>query len=503
VDVLVTVDGAPARGAAVLQGGGDSAARTDAAGRARVRIDPGREGETWIVAALPGHRSDGVELLDAWPTTSPVAIELAPVPTDNPDYFYGDPGVEVEHGSSEFCSHCHPTLATQFGRSAHRRAASNPAVQDLYEPGDSCADCHAPGVDGPAVAGRSLLEATDLARSDGVHCDLCHKIADVRLDQPPGPGRRLVLGRPTDGPGPLSDFRPAMYGPYPDVLNPFMGGVWTPLFREARFCGGCHEHTREGLPIQTTLSEFEASGMADGASCRDCHMPPVDLVNAADLDREYSEPSASAGFARAPGEVRDHSFPGALDRGPSGRRLIEDAARLSIDARREGDAVVADVTATVVGAAHRVPTGEPMRTLVLVVEASGCGQPLAQSGGPRIDTTGGAMEPSSMGGLPRDGAPVRGLQEMAGRTYARVLVDEAGDRVHHGRAARELRDDRLTPGQPTTDSFRFALPAGCDDAAVDAVLLYRRYPLDLARRFEWPQVEVVAAEAHQDAPPTE
>ncbi len=54
-----------------------------------------------------------------------------------------------------------------------------------------CADCHAPGIDG-ALGGRDLLEARGVAHESGVHCDVCHKVESVHLDDP-APG---VAGAP-------------------------------------------------------------------------------------------------------------------------------------------------------------------------------------------------------------------------------------------------------------------------------------------------------------------
>lgn len=313
VTVTVTAGGSALAGAVVLQGGSLVHKTTDADGTAVLRVDPSKPGETWVVAGHPGHRSDGVELIGGW-ATEPITIDLSAVPTDNPAYPWGAPGVGTPE-SSEFCSHCHRTLAEQFGRSAHRGAASNPVVLATAKGGDGCGDCHAPGFDG------DLHAADGIDRDDGVHCDLCHKIADVRPDRPPGVGRRLVLGRPTDGPGVMSEFRAAMYGPYPDVLNPFMGGVYSPLHSEARFCAGCHELRQGDLAVMTTYSEFLATAAAQsGASCQDCHMPATDIPNAADLDAAFSEPGVAAGFSRPSGTVRDHSFYGALRPRFPGRR---------------------------------------------------------------------------------------------------------------------------------------------------------------------------------------
>lgn len=477
----------------LLQAGGAIQGVTDAEGLGTVTIDRAMPGEHWVVAALPGHRSVGTELLGDLP--SPIPLELAAVQTDNPAWEYGDPGVGGGETSLE-CSHCHQRLVEQFGGSAHRRAAKNPWVRDVYtaervaeQPGHGgCADCHAPGIPGPAGGGHDLLSAEGLAYDEGVHCDFCHKVADVDLDRPPGVGGRMVLGRPLEEPG-LMGFEPVMYGPYPDVLNPFMGGSWAPVFSESRYCAGCHEYTQQGpsgpFPVHTTFSEWKASTYAAATPCQSCHMPPIEAANAADMDLMGLEPSRAAGFARPPGAVRSHRFDGPhTARG--GPTLLESAASVGLE-RVESSEGRLSVRLTVknVGAGHSLPTGEPLRAVLAVVEATCAGDPLTLLDGPTLPATaGGEAGPARR--LPGDGELLRPLAGAPGLAFERVLVGNDGqEHVHHGAAVGVARDTRLKAGEERTATLMFAVPEGCAQPSAEARLVYRPVPLALAQARGW------------------
>lgn len=442
--VRVTLDGQPVADTLVLQGGTSTRSFTDRDGLATVTVDPTVTGDIFVLAAHPEARIDGVE-----PDPDDNTVLEIPLvrydTTDNLDYPFNDPG-EGEHHSSNSaqCLHCHVTLHGQWSGSPHRSAASNPTVHDLYqgaafskieadcddtwtlltEPGSGgvsiegckvgpsvrevtggngdCADCHAPGIDG-ALGGRDLLDAQGLAYDNGVHCDVCHKIADVDLDLPPGTAGRLKIVRPSEpSPSPLLGvWAPLTFGPLPDVLNPAMGAVYTPVFHEARLCAGCHEQRitaadparwPEGLPIHSTYQEWLDGPFSPDTPCQSCHMPPVsDVGNAADLYNFFNDVlvGISAGWERPAGTVRAHSWVGP--RTPESG-MLQLAAALDVDLTVDQTEVVASVTVQNVGPAHALPTGEPLRRMVLTVQAWCDTTPLSPSGGDAIPAFAGAIE---------------------------------------------------------------------------------------------------------------
>ncbi|MFZ5479960.1 MAG: hypothetical protein ACOZNI_24560 [Myxococcota bacterium] len=445
VRVRVTLDGEPVADTLVLQGGAPGRWTTDADGYADVEVDPAVAGDHYVIAAHPDARLDGAEVDE--PPDGVVDIPLARFdPNDNEAYVFADPGPEdVENTNSSQCGHCHYTIHRGWYASPHRSAASNPALHDLYqglavafsdastcasaggtwgeagEPGTgatvercvvapgvaeatggtgACADCHAPGIDG-ALGGRDLLDATGVAYDAGVHCDVCHHVESVDMDAEAGVAGRLHVVRPSE-PDAMTTWEPLTFGPLADVLNPAMGSVLRTEFHEPEICGGCHELWQPAevdlarwpdgrLPVHTTYGEWKASPFDPAAPCQSCHMPPLPGVgNAADLHNEFEDVliGVAAGWERAAGEVHAHSWVGPRQR-ESG--MLELAAAVSIEGEVDAGALTARVTVKNVGPGHAIPTGEPLRSLVLFVEATCDGQALPATGGAAIPDYGGAL----------------------------------------------------------------------------------------------------------------
>jgi hypothetical protein len=453
VVVTVTLDGAPVPDAWVSVGGGMQT-WTDAAGQATVFLDGGR----WIIASHPDART---RFTGANGATATVALERFDT-ADNPDYVFADPGVAGDPGNTGQCGHCHGSMVIDWTASPHRGSAANPIVHDVFagtapyadadscsaaggvwrtglEPGTAasadrcylgagtlpdlnpdcgdtascdgvaantggCADCHAPGIDG-ALGGRSLLEATGRAYTEGIHCDVCHKVASVDLVRSPGVGGALEIVRPTE-PSEVIGFQwaPLAFGPYPDVPNPRMGAVPRTHFLEADFCAACHESVQtaqipgealdatrwpDGLPVHSTFSEWSAGPYAPGSPCQSCHMPPETRYgNSADLTESAPLIDVASGWFRPPGTVQRHTWDGPRGTGP----LLGLAAAVDVQKSVSDGVLTATVTTTNVGAGHAIPTGEPMRSLVLVVEARCGSEPLAPTGGDVVPAFGGALD---------------------------------------------------------------------------------------------------------------
>jgi hypothetical protein len=277
-----------------------------------------------------------------------------------------------------------------------------------------CADCHAPAINGQ-LGGRSLLEARGDEYEYGVHCDLCHKVSELDLEAPPGVGGRLIIERPYETR--LSGLHAWInFGPFHDVGHPRMGAVYRDFYTEAEFCAGCHQHDApvevavgtidegrwvEGvLPIQTTYQEWQDGPMNPGSPCVTCHMPPdLEVANAADLQHYLNldigiTPGVSEGWHRPLGDTREHSWVGPrnVDSG-----MLQLAAQVEIDKSVMDDELVAEVRVRNTGAGHAIPTGEPMRNMVLFVEASCDGTSLTPLEGPSVPGFGGALDGKALG----------------------------------------------------------------------------------------------------------
>lgn len=283
-------------------------------------------------------------------------------------------------------------------------SCDDPALPALQKPQQfgSCADCHAAGLDGQ-LGGRNLLEATGLSFDDGNHCDVCHKVRDIDLQKPPGTAGRLVFQRPNEtqlspsGPKPVQ----VMYGPFLDVPNEFMGGSEAPIFKESTFCAGCHEQTQasllpggtldprfvSGVPIHSTFGEWQASPWAmAGATCQHCHMPKIDgLYNSLDVT-EPEKAGLVNGFVRPLERNRSHAFLGPLAGTP---RLLDSALGFWLEAKPNATTIDVTVVLTNQGCGHALPTGEPMRSILLSVSAKACGTFLTSVNSPTLPDVAG------------------------------------------------------------------------------------------------------------------
>ncbi|MEL6348521.1 MAG: hypothetical protein AAFV53_35770, partial [Myxococcota bacterium] len=437
--VRVTLDGEPAADVRVLQGGVPGEWRTDESGQVDIVLDRFVDGEVAVMAAHPEARIGGDDV-DADAETVDIALSRYAHP-DNPEYIFQDPGEPTRRGTTAQCAHCHVTINEQWFDSEHRSAATNPLLQDLYAgtaaalddearctdaggtwtdgrlPGGgvdkrcylgdgalsaynedclpgapcdspsvtgSCADCHAPGIDG-ALGGRDLLDAEGFAYDYGIHCDVCHRVEDVDLDAPAGVAGRLSLHRPSEPVSPpLGPWLPLTFGPNADTLNPRMGSVPRDHFKTAAICAGCHqldeavklpgavvdlERWPGGvLPIQSTYAEWLAGPFADRAPCQSCHMPPdPDVGNSANIEQLGIEAGIVAGWWRPPGQVRHHTWPGPRSETPD---MLSLAATVSLDpAPGEDGTLTVRATVKNIGPGHALPSGEPLRSMALTVSA--------------------------------------------------------------------------------------------------------------------------------------
>jgi hypothetical protein len=196
-----------------------------------------------------------------------------------------------------------------------------------------------------------------------------------------------------------------MFGPLIDVPNGIMGGSYQPAFKEAVFCAGCHEQAQAallpgteldarwsgGLPVHSTYGEWLAGPFAAlDTPCQDCHMPPaIDRLNSIDTATVDNQ-SITFGYPRPPEDNRRHLFRGPLSGSP---RLIDDALFADVLLAQEGDELVATVSLANSGCGHAVPTGEPMRALLLYViaEGAGCDETLRPVGGMTAHDVAGAL----------------------------------------------------------------------------------------------------------------
>jgi len=256
-------------------------------------------------------------------------------------------------------------------------------------------------------------------------------------------------------------------GPFDDV---FPGpDTFDPLYKDSKYCAACHHGVLWGVLAYGEFAEWQGSSYAKkGIQCQNCHMKP-------DGKTRQVAPASEGAILRLPETIASHAFPGRDD-----LQFMRSALQVDADARIEssGDKLRVKVRLRNIGAGHHVPTGNPMRNLVLLIEARNeSGQPLEMIEGSSLPLWAGAgsVELGNFAGLP-------------GKGYAKILstpvaypadthLDEGRPPLYpapHWRRIRIESDNRLPAGGEDASEYLFRLSPGSKQAEVRVRLLHRR-----------------------------
>ncbi len=324
--------------------------------------------------------------------------------------------------SAEECGRCHQDIYRYWKASLHAQAADDPRFQAVLaklkeespktEVDAICLRCHAP----------ALLQAQDARWErkvswEGVTCDFCHSVRGVRAD----PKAPFVL-----------DVGQVKSGPLRDVQSTAHVARYAETFSSASLCNPCHQFTNDhGLEVLSTFNEWQASSYPSrSVTCQSCHMRST---SGKTVDPKVKRVASSS--------VNLHEMPGGHSVNELNRAL-----QAVISSERHGNTLDVTVQVTNRGAGHRLPTGSPLRTIVMVVQVDG-----------------GVGKPQT-----------------ATRSYGRVVVDENGQEANDEatvwlRGARVVRDDRLAPNERRVEKFSFQMPVNTPVRSV-AKFFYRYSP---------------------------
>jgi hypothetical protein len=441
-------------------------------------VDPA--GAVMVTASLPYAKNAPENFLvgGAFAVNGDLAVEirLTPLPlTDQPGY---------EPPTSGVCAGCHPQQAADWQTSRHANTASNAWVLDLFsgtgtpgggagyvfkathDPGETgfCATCHAPLAD--LLAG-GTLELDDPAMpaygAEGVVCVACHQLADVdagAIDALHFRGKATYRFPAS----PDADTYTFVWGPLDDVTFGGMRPSHSPLHRSSLLCASCHQYRNPetGAPGQNTYGEWLASPFAQPGpglrTCQDCHMPA-------------SEGSGTiclfGGVDRPGGDRKHHTFVGSTPATMTANVGFEATAE-QVDGGRLRVTTAVDNF----GAGHDFPTGVGIRNVIVLVEASIAGAPLAQVAGPTVpwwaDDEVPGKQPGDWAGLPGTGYAkvLEGRINGQGPVVRPVLfVDAEG----------VAENTQIHSGTVATAELEFALPAGIAAGT----------PVDVTARLVW------------------
>ena len=325
--------------------------------------------------------------------------------------------------SAEVCGRCHRAIHETWKTSSHSQAMESRMFQDALEMAEkdfgaagrkTCLGCHSPLV---AQTNDSTLQKK--LSWEGVTCEYCHTLRDVS----------------TAGANPTGVLTPALAksGPIAETRDSPHGTIYSAIHTKSLVCAPCHEYKNAaGFPVLTTFSEWQNSVYAkQGKQCQSCHMARVsgDVVDPA------VKRSSSA-------KINLHEMPGSHS-----ISQLTTAVRAQLSAVRDGDKLKVAVGIANEKAGHYLPTGSPLRQLVLELRVDGYG----------------------------------GEHFREERVYARKVADGHGTqllREHFAfmKAEKVISDTRLAPAEKRQETFTFPLPAATQ-AQVKATFWYVYSPM--------------------------
>ena len=371
----------------------------------------------------------------------------------------------------------------EYGRFPLRPDLSQPYYGPGYKldfPNTSgnCAACHLPAAAIDNAYGIDPAKAAGVEK-EGVACDFCHKVWDVRLasnglPQPNMPGvLSFEFRRPPEG-------HQFFAGPFDDVAPG--EDTYSPLQQQSRFCAPCHFGMFWDTTIYNSFGEWLESPYSaeDGKTCQDCHMPHLGATYFALPDKGAAE--------RDPQTIFSHRMPGASD-----ETLLQNAVTMTVHASREGEQIIVDVTIVNDKTGHHIPTDSPLRQMILLVEArDGQGQPLVLQSGPTVPKWGGV--PKDEVGRTKDDGYYAGLP---GKGFAKILMElwtEITPTGAYWNPTRVISDNRLPAFGSDTSTFVFTA-SSAGEVKIDVRLLFRRSFIDLIDQKGWASTDILMEQA--------
>jgi hypothetical protein len=351
---------------------------------------------------------------------------------------------------------------------------------DFPNTAGNCAACHVPGaaLDDPYNIDPNQVGGVNRF---GIHCDFCHKVAEVSLDSAsglPNPNQPGVLSMDIRRPFPEDKDRYQLFfGTFVDDNVP-QEDTNLPLLAQSQFCAPCHYGIFWDTVVYDSYGEWLRSPYSDpitGRTCQSCHMPSPTLLDGTPITNVAP---GMGGVERDPAAIHAHTFPGAAS-----QELLQNALNMQVTAGREQDRVRVSVTLTNDKTGHDIPSDSPLRHLILLVEAKDQnGQGLSLLEGERVPEWGGVGDPQQgyYAGLP-------------GKAFAKVLIElwsgiyPTGAYWNHTRI---LSDNRLAAFASDTSDYVFTAPAA-GEVSVRVQLFYRRAYRLLADQKGWNDPDIL------------
>lgn len=330
--------------------------------------------------------------------------------------------IAAQHTSYQECRKCHSDIFKLWNTSLHSSSFSNPTFQTSYmsllldegkEAGKLCLRCHAPVA---YLSNDYDLKSSEAA--EGVTCWFCHSISSVNQ------GARIENYYNIDTTG-------VIYGPYQpsDDIDIDHEIKHSELHLTAEVCAGCHEFVNDNnVGVLETFSEWKKSSYSEeDVYCQNCHMPIMIDLSVTD-DKEVSNYYVTA-----------HEFQGGHS-----RVNLRNAVVLETVVVKNNRTLNVKTYLTNAESGHKLPTGIPIRKLVLEV----------------ILLNNNQVEIGS-----------------ARKVYRKVLTDKYGTIIENAadmfkNATQIFSDNRINPKETRIEEFIFVLPEYLKDFRIVTILNY-------------------------------
>ena len=345
---------------------------------------------------------------------------------------------------------------------------------DFPDTAGNCASCHTPGA---AIGEAYGTDPNTVSGADtlGVHCDLCHKTADVELSAETGlplPNMPGVLSMDIRRPFPDEPDRYQLFlGTFDDDNVP-EEDTKLPLMEQSEFCAPCHFGVFWDTVVYNSFGEWLESPYSDpqtGQTCQQCHMPTPSVVEGETMTNVAP---GMGGVERDPQTIHAH-----LGLGATPEVFLQNAVTMTTTASVEDNTLVVEVEITNDQTGHHVPSDFPGRHLILLVQAKDAdGNALTQLDGPQVPEWGGIGDPTAgyYAGLP-------------GKAFAMVLEEvwtEISPSAAYWNPTRVLSDSRLAAFATDASTYSFATRLE-GEVTVEITLLYRRAFVELMDQKGW------------------
>ena len=321
--------------------------------------------------------------------------------------------------SAAQCGECHQEIYQEWKTSMHARATSlnDPLFNGMYQWGieetkgklkSKCIVCHSPMSN---VFKNISME--EIFNQDGVTCQFCHGTVHIGGFQS---AKNMQIKLDT------------VYSYQPKPENSEHPVASRDFFNESEFCLPCHAIMKnpKDLEVCTTGSEWQAFHAKTGKSCQDCHMPKL------------------------------NGAPSHLFAGTHQNHLLLNSVEMDLFY----DEISKDlkVMLTNDGAGHAIPTGTPLRMVMLKVTAY-----------------------DSFGNTVWQNWHKSPIEEDQSALFMKIMADEKGNApVPPWRATQTAFEKRLMPGEPTVIAYKLE---GRDIYDFEANLLYRFAPSFILHKF--------------------